>query len=81
LAREIIANLVLSEKWARRCTATDSFMINVDVSRTLLVLKTVAGALKACQTAVSDYRAQMGIEAPIVEIDWTGVWWQKPDEG
>jgi len=36
------------------------------------------GAVPACQRAVSDYRVLMGIEAPIHEIDWTGVWWQKP---
>lgn len=35
------------------------------------------GAVPACQRAVSDYRVLMGIEAPIHEIDWTGVWWQK----
>jgi len=35
------------------------------------------GAVPACQSAVSDYRTLMGIEAPIHEIDWTGVWWQK----
>ena len=36
------------------------------------------GAVPACQAAVLDYRARMGIEAPINTIDWTGVWWQKP---
>lgn len=36
------------------------------------------GAVPACQTAVFDYRTLMGIEEPIDEIDWTGVWWQKP---
>lgn len=36
------------------------------------------GAVPACQKAVADYRTLMGIEAPINEIDWTGVWWQKP---
>jgi O-methyltransferase len=36
------------------------------------------GVLPACQGAVSDYRALTGIEAPIHEIDWSGVWWQKP---
>ena len=35
-------------------------------------------ATNACQAAVQDYRTLMGIEAPIHEIDWTGVWWQKP---
>lgn len=37
------------------------------------------GGVPACQAAVSDYRTLIGIEAPIHEIDWTGVWWQKPD--
>src|SRR5437667_344596 len=37
------------------------------------------GAVPACQAAVSEYRTLMGIETPIHEIDWTGVWWQKPD--
>jgi len=36
------------------------------------------GAMPACQAAVSDYRAQLGIVAPIQTIDWTGIWWQKP---
>ena len=36
------------------------------------------GAVPACQAAVSDYRALLGIETPIHKIDWTGVWWQKP---
>lgn len=36
------------------------------------------GVLSACNRAVSDYRTQMGIESPVFEIDWTGVWWQKP---
>ena len=35
------------------------------------------GAVPACQKAVLDYRNLQGIEAPIQEIDWTGVWWQK----
>ncbi|HET9393802.1 MAG TPA: TylF/MycF/NovP-related O-methyltransferase [Candidatus Rubrimentiphilum sp.] len=36
------------------------------------------GAMPACRAAVSDYRTLMGIEAPIQEVDWTGVWWQRP---
>jgi O-methyltransferase/8-demethyl-8-(2,3-dimethoxy-alpha-L-rhamnosyl)tetracenomycin-C 4'-O-methyltransferase len=36
------------------------------------------GVARACQAAVSDYRTLMGIDASIQEIDWTGVWWQKP---
>ena len=31
----------------------------------------------ACQRAVDDYRARLGIAAPIHEIDDSGVWWQK----
>ncbi len=34
-------------------------------------------ALKGCKQAVSDYRAEHGITAPIVTIDWTGVYWRK----
>jgi O-methyltransferase/8-demethyl-8-(2,3-dimethoxy-alpha-L-rhamnosyl)tetracenomycin-C 4'-O-methyltransferase len=36
------------------------------------------GAVPACQAAVLDYRTLMGIDAPMHEIDWTGVWWRKP---
>lgn len=36
------------------------------------------GALPNCRQAVDDYRRQHAIEAPMEEIDWTGVWWQKP---
>jgi len=35
------------------------------------------GAYEPCRMAVSDYRSLMDIDAPIHEIDWTGVWWQK----
>lgn len=31
-----------------------------------------------CRQAVQDYRQRHGIRAAIHEIDWTGVWWQKP---
>ena len=37
------------------------------------------GAMPACQAAVTDFRAAMGIEAPMHKIDWTGIWWQKAD--
>jgi O-methyltransferase len=30
-----------------------------------------------CRTAVHDFRDRHGIEAPIVHIDWAGVWWQR----
>lgn len=33
--------------------------------------------LEACSAAVTDYRAEHGIDDPIHEIDWTGVWWRK----
>jgi O-methyltransferase len=36
------------------------------------------GALEACRRAVDDYRAQHHIPAPLVKIDWTGVYWRKP---
>jgi O-methyltransferase/8-demethyl-8-(2,3-dimethoxy-alpha-L-rhamnosyl)tetracenomycin-C 4'-O-methyltransferase len=31
-----------------------------------------------CRQAVDDYRSKIGITAPMIEIDWSGVWWQKP---
>jgi O-methyltransferase len=34
-------------------------------------------ALPACRAAVTEFRADRGIGDPIVEIDWTGVYWQK----
>ena len=33
--------------------------------------------LRSVQAAASDYRTLRGIEAPIHEIDWNSVWWQK----
>ena len=35
------------------------------------------GCLVNCKAAVEDFRAQKRISAPIVPIDWTGVYWQK----
>jgi len=35
------------------------------------------GAVRACRRAVADYRAEYGIENPIVAIDSSGVFWQK----
>ena len=35
------------------------------------------GALESCQAAVRDYRREHSIEAPIHEIDWTGIYWRK----
>jgi O-methyltransferase len=36
------------------------------------------GIAPACRQAVHDYRAQHGIDAPIQQIDRSGVWWRKP---
>lgn len=36
------------------------------------------GALGPCRQAVTDYRSQHRITAPIQTIDHTGVWWRKP---
>jgi O-methyltransferase len=38
------------------------------------------GGWPSCRAAVDDYRRAEGIDAPIVEIDWTGVWWRKPTD-
>jgi hypothetical protein len=35
------------------------------------------GCFEACRKAVHDFRAAQGITAPIVPIDWTGVYWQR----
>ncbi len=37
------------------------------------------GALESCKAAAHDYRREHSIEAPIHEIDWSGVYWRKPD--
>ena len=34
-------------------------------------------AVKACEQAVTDYRAEHGVSADIVDIDGTGVLWRK----
>jgi O-methyltransferase len=34
-------------------------------------------AIPACRQAVNDYRWDHGIEEPIRDIDWTGVYWQR----
>jgi O-methyltransferase len=36
------------------------------------------GALASCRAAVEDYRRERGIEAPIIDIDGTGVFWEVP---
>jgi hypothetical protein len=33
--------------------------------------------IPACRQAVRDFRARRGIAEPIIEIDWTGICWQK----
>jgi O-methyltransferase len=37
-------------------------------------------SIPACKKAVQDYRQQHGIEEPIIEIDWTGVYWRKKNK-
>lgn len=34
------------------------------------------GAVAGCKKAIEDFRAQRGITAELVEIDWSGVYWQ-----
>lgn len=36
------------------------------------------GCVPACAQATEDFRKEHGISAPIVKVDWTGVYWQKP---
>ena len=36
------------------------------------------GALPNCRRAVEDFRAAEGIHAPVMQVDWTGVYWRKP---
>jgi O-methyltransferase len=35
------------------------------------------GAIPACRQAVTDFRARHGIDEPLHEIDWTGVYWRR----
>lgn len=35
------------------------------------------GAISACKAAVDDFRGKYSIHSPIIEIDWTGVFWRK----
>jgi glycosyltransferase involved in cell wall biosynthesis/SAM-dependent methyltransferase len=35
-------------------------------------------AVPGCRQAVEDFRTRNGIDAPLVPVDWTAVWWQKP---
>jgi O-methyltransferase len=34
-------------------------------------------SVEACKQAVTDFRRDNGISEPIVEVDWTGVYWRK----
>ncbi|MGI9590000.1 MAG: TylF/MycF family methyltransferase [Myxococcota bacterium] len=34
--------------------------------------------IPACRKAVDDYRAEHGITAPLVDVDWNAVYWRKP---
>jgi len=36
------------------------------------------GCVEACRTAVTEFRARHGIDAPIETVDWTGVYWRVP---
>jgi O-methyltransferase len=38
------------------------------------------GALAACRQAVNDFRAERSITEPMIEIDWTGIYWRKDHE-
>lgn len=35
--------------------------------------------MEPCRRAVDDYRRKNSITEPIVEIDWTGVFWQRQE--
>ncbi len=35
------------------------------------------GDFAPCRKAVDEFRAQRGIDAPIVKVDWSGVYWRK----
>jgi predicted O-methyltransferase YrrM len=35
------------------------------------------GAIEQCRQAVTDYRAKFDIAAPMQQVDWTAVYWQK----
>jgi O-methyltransferase len=36
------------------------------------------GDFPPCRKAVDEFRAERAITAPIVEVDWSGVYWRKP---
>ena len=35
------------------------------------------GAIERCKRATRDFRERNGITSPIIQIDWTGAYWQK----
>ena len=35
------------------------------------------GAIPACRRAVDDYRRDSVITEPMIDIDWTGVYWRR----
>ncbi len=35
------------------------------------------GALANCRKAIDDFRAEHAIDAPVTQVDWTGVYWRK----
>jgi O-methyltransferase len=37
------------------------------------------GAIQGCKKAVDEFRGRQRIPAPLQHIDWTGVYWQKPE--
>lgn len=39
------------------------------------------GAVAGCRAAVDDFRGRFGIAEPLVDIDWTGVFWQRAENG
>lgn len=39
------------------------------------------GAVPGCRAAVDDFRRSMNISEEMIEIDWTGVYWQKCSHG
>jgi O-methyltransferase len=36
------------------------------------------GAVPSCKLAIEDFRRAQGIAEPLIEIDWSGVYWQRP---
>jgi O-methyltransferase len=35
------------------------------------------GAVEGCKKAVDEFRSRNAIAAPVTEVDWTAIWWQK----